>query len=178
MEFSELIQLRRSVRGKYEKVQISHDDIVMILKKAQQAPSWKNWQVSRCYVLETKEMLEEFRAKALPDFNQRSSENALLLVTTFVKDVSGFDIDKNPETEIGNMWGAYDLGLHDAYLVLAAKDAGYDTLIMGLRNGAAIREMLNIPENEEVVSVIALGKASEPGKDRKRADLEDVVKFF
>ena len=27
--------------------------------------------------------------------------------------------------EAGNYWGAYDLGLHDAYFILAASNAGY-----------------------------------------------------
>ena len=45
MEFKELIVERRSVRG-YESV-IVHDDLVAVLKAAQQAPSWKNQQTSR-----------------------------------------------------------------------------------------------------------------------------------
>lgn len=178
MEFTQLIQLRRSIRGCYEKVQIDHDDIVRILKEAQQAPSWKNMQASRCYVVESDELLKSFREQTLPDFNQRSSENAVLLVTTFVKKQAGFDPDKNPVNELEDMWGAYDLGLHDAYLILAAKNAGYDTLIMGIRNSENIRQMLQIPEEEAIVSVIALGKSAVPGKERKIKDFDEVVKFF
>ena len=131
MEFQELISARRSVRG-YDAA-VSHDELVRILKEAQQAPSWKNQQTSRCYVVETPEILEDFRAAVLPAFNQKSSAKAALIVTTYVKDVVGFN-DGVPANEIGNGWGAYDLGLHDAYLILAAKNAGYDTLIMGLRD--------------------------------------------
>ena len=78
----------------------------------------------------------------------------------------------------GNFWGAYDLGLHDAYLILAAKDAGYDTLIMGIRDADAIRERLSIPENEEIMSVIAVGKAGEEPALRPRKKLDEVVRFF
>ena len=122
MEFTELIKSRRSVRG-YEEEAVSHDDLAAILTQAQQAPSWKNSQTARCYVVETLEKLEALRKSGLPAFNQNSSANAVLIVTTFVKDTAGFSNGK-PDNEAGNYWGAYDLGLHDAYLILAASNAG------------------------------------------------------
>ena len=175
MEFTELIAERRSIR-KYESA-VPRDEMEVILTQARQAPSWKNQQTSRCYVLETPEKLEELRAEALPSFNRNSSANASLVVTTYVKDVVGFK-DGTPANEIGNGWGAYDLGLHDAYLILAARNAGYDTLIMGIRDAEAIRKQLNIPDNEEIMSVIAVGKRSADVSPRPRKDFEEVVKFF
>jgi nitroreductase len=175
MEFTELITARRSVRS-YESA-IKHEAFVLILKEAQQAPSWKNQQTSRCYVVETPEILEDLRASALPSFNQNSSAHAALIVTTYVRNVVGFN-DGTPVNEIGNGWGAYDLGLHDAYLTLAARNAGYDTLIMGIRDAEVIRARLNIPENEEVMSVIAVGKRSAEPSIRPRKELDEVVRFF
>ena len=175
MEFAELIKERRSIRNFSE--QPAHEAILGILRAAQQAPSWKNQQTSRCYVIESPELLEQIREFALPSFNQNSSRNAALIVTTYVKNVVGFS-DGVPVNEIGNGWGAYDLGLHDAYLVLAARDAGYDTLIMGIRDAAQIRKRLNIPENEEILSVIAIGKRGGEASMRPRKDLEEVVTCF
>ena len=175
MEFQELIMARRSIRG-YESA-ADHDTLVRILKEAQQAPSWKNQQTSRCYVAETPEKLEELRTAALPSFNQNSSAGAALIVTTYVKNIVGFN-SETAVNEIGNGWGAYDLGLHDAYLILAAKNAGYDTLIMGIRDAEAIRGILGIPENEEVMSVIAVGKRSAEPSIRPRKELDEVVRFF
>ena len=174
MEFRELIKARRSVRN-YASA-ISHDDLRAILISAQQAPSWKNRQTARCYAVETPEKLEALRASALPSFNQNSSARAALIVTTYVKDVVGFDAGK-PVNEVGNGWGAYDLGLHDAYLVLAARDLGYDTLIMGIRDADVLRKELNIPENEAVMSVIAVGKRAAEAPARPRKALDEVVKF-
>jgi len=175
MEFKELIAARRSVRS-YESA-IGHDALVQILKEAQQAPSWKNQQASRCYVVETPEILEDVRAAALPSFNRNSSAHAALVVTTYVRDVVGFN-DGTPANEIGNGWGAYDLGLHDAYLTLAARNAGYDTLIMGIRDADILRAKLNIPENEEIMSVIAVGKRGAEPSARPRKELDEVVRFF
>lgn len=175
MEFQELIHTRHSVR-KYEAA-IGHEDLTAILRAAQQAPSWKNQQTSRCYAVETPEILEDLRNAALPSFNRNSSANATLVVTTFVKDVVGFN-DGTPVNEIGNGWGAYDLGLHDAYLILAARNLGYDTLIMGIRDADAIRDKLGIPANEEIMSVIAVGKPAETPAPRPRKETGEVIRFI
>ena len=175
MEFTELIAERRSIR-KYEAA-VPREEMEVILNAARQAPSWKNQQTSRCYVLETPERLEELRVEALPSFNQNSSANASLVVTTYVKGVVGFN-GETPVNEIGNGWGAYDLGLHDAYLILAARNRGYDTLIMGIRDAGVIREKLGIADNEEIMSVIAVGKRAENPSPRPRKDLAETVRFF
>ena len=86
--------------------------------------------------------------------------------------------DLIPNDKAGNYWGAYDLGLRDAYLVLAASELGFDTLIMGIRDAEALKAALSIPEEEEVMAVIAVGKrAKEPGS-RPRKELSEVAKFF
>ena len=175
MEFQNLIAARRSVRGYVSG--IDHDTLLAILREAQQAPSWKNQQTSRCYVVETPEMLESFRSSVLPSFNQRSSAGAVLIVTTYVRDIVGFN-DSTPVNEIGNGWGAYDLGLHDAYLTLAASNAGYDTLIMGIRDAETIRAQLNIPADEEIMSVIAIGKRAADPSVPPRKPLDEVIRFF
>lgn len=174
MEFKKLIEARRSVRG--YGAGVPHGDLVEILTRAQQAPSWKNWQASRCYAVESPEMLEAAR-RCLPGFNQNSSANAALIVTTFVKDLVGFT-QGQPDNEVGNGWGAYDLGLRDAYLVLAAADLGYDTLIMGLRDADALRELLDIPAGEQIMSVIAVGKRAKEPADKARKPLDEVARFF
>lgn len=174
MEFKKLIDERRSVR-KYSGG-IDRDDLEQILRAAQRAPSWGNRQASRSYAVTTPETLEKLRSSALPASNQNNSANAVLVVTTFEKGVVGFR-DGVPANEIGDGWGAYDLGLHDAYLVLAAKDLGYDTLIMGMRDSAAIREVVDIPDNEEILSVIAVGKRDEEPSVRPRKEFDEVVRF-
>ena len=40
------------------------------------------------------------------------------------------------------------------------------------------RARLGIPENEEIMSVIAIGKAAEEPAPRPRKELDEVVKFF
>ena len=175
MEFSELIQARRSVRS--YSGGIPHDDLAAILAAAQQAPSWKNKQTARCYAVESPETVRLVRENTLPDFNRNSSDHAALIVSTFVRSRSGFT-QGTPDNEVGDGWGAYDLGLRDAYLILAAKDAGYDTLIMGIRDAGAIRAILSIPEDEQIMSVIAIGKRDGEPLVRPRKAPEEVVRYF
>ena len=177
MEFTELIKERRSVRA-YREAEITHEELLGIMKEAQMAPSWKNMQASRCYIVESPGKVSAFRKGALPEYNQNSTAKAsAYIVTTFVRNTVGY-LDGKPQTELGNKWGAYDLGLHDAYLLLAARNAGWDTLVMGLRNVEYIRETLGIPAEEDVVSVIAVGKRSAEPVLRPRKETEEVAKFF
>ncbi len=177
MEFTELIKERRSVRA-YREAEITHEELLGIIKEAQMAPSWKNMQASRCYIVESPGKVSAFRKGALPEYNQNSTAKAsAYIVTTFVRNTVGY-LDGKPQTELGNKWGAYDLGLHDAYLLLAARNAGLDTLIMGLRNVDFIREMLSIPEDETIVSVIAVGKRAMDPPLRPRMETEETVRFF
>lgn len=134
MEFIKLLEERRSIRAFDPEKHVTAEQIQEIVQAAIQAPSWKNSQTTRYYALVTPEKVEEFSAKCLPEFNQKSSKGAALVVTAFVKDRSGFTQDGTPDNEVGNGWGYYDLGLHDENLILRARELGLDTLIMGIRD--------------------------------------------
>ena len=174
MEFHDLIRERRSVRA-YSAAP-SHEELVRILKDAQMAPSWKNSQTTRWYVVESAEKHAALR-EALNAANRMKVPNAAMIVSTYVRNIAGFTMGE-ADNEVGNGWGAYDLGLHDAYLLLAAKNAGFDTLIMGLRDGAQIRRILSIPDDEEILSVIAVGRRAEEPAFRPRKTLEEIAKFL
>ena len=62
--------------------------------------------------------------------------------------------------------------------ILKAEDLGLSTLIMGLRESDKLRELLDIPEIETVVSVIAVGKADESPARPPRKELDAIAKFF
>ena len=178
MEFSKLLEERRSIRKFDPEKKVTADQIKEIINAAIQAPSWKNSQTTRYYAVVTPEKIEAFSAACLPEFNQKSAAGAALVVTNFVKDRSGFDQEGNPNNEVGNGWGYYDLGLHDENFILKARDLGLDTLIMGIRDEKAIREFLSIPEEELLGSVIAVGyRAINPDKP-KRKTADDILKIF
>ena len=137
MKFSELIEARRSVR-KYAKAEISKDEMAKIVEEALNAPSWKNTETTRYYAAIGDDAKAKLWSDALPGFNAASSANAAALVAvTFVPGQSGYMGDA-PANELGEMWGAYDCGLASSYFVLVAKNHGWDTLIMGIRDTAKV----------------------------------------
>ncbi len=172
MEFNELIEVRRSCRSFAEKP-VDTELICKVIKEAQMAPSWKNSQTAKYYVANTPESIEKVRA-ALPAFNQNSSKNAALVITTFIRDVAGFTAG-SADNELSNKWGAYDLGLANGYFVLAAKNEGLDTLIMGIRDAGALRKSFGISKTEQIVAVIAVGYGEAPKAPGSRKAVEEIV---
>ena len=175
MKFSELIEARRSVR-KYAKATISKDEMAKIVEEALNAPSWKNTETTRYYAAIGDDAKAKIWSEALPGFNVASSENAAALVAvTFVPGQSGYMGD-TPANELGEMWGAYDCGLASSYFILAAKNHGWDTLIMGIRDTAKVKAILGIPEKEILTSVIAVGKGAQPYFKNPRKPVAEVLK--
>lgn len=136
-------------------------------------------RIPRQHAITSSTMLQAMKQEGLAPFNAENTKDApVLIVTSFVKDVAGFDKDGTPSNELGNLWGAYDLGLHNENLLLKARDLGLDTLVMGIRDAKAIQRLLNIPETEIIVSVISVGyKAMDPEKP-KRKKLDDIVTYY
>ena len=174
MEFVALMKERRSVRA-YKNAPVDRALVDEIIRAAQLAPSWKNSQTGRYYVALSPDAQAKIRA-CLPAYNQKSSTNAALIVTAYEKGVSGFS-GTEPVNELGDQWGAYDLGLQNMLLCLRARELGLDTLIMGIRDGDAIRAAAGIPDSQAVFSVIALGYRDQDPNPRPRKPLEEIVQY-
>ena len=175
MDFDELKEARRSVR-QYAKSEITQDELEKIVTDALNAPSWKNTETTRYYAAATDAAKERMWKEALPGYNAASSANAAALVAvTYVPGESGFNAGKAVD-DLGNAWGAYDCGLASSYFILAAKNRGWDTLIMGMRDGAKVKAILGIPEGEVLMSVIAVGKSAQKYMKRPRKPVSEVLK--
>lgn len=179
MEFNKVIETRRSIRHYDESRKVSRAMVEEMIEAAILAPSWKNSQTARYHVVMDGQLLETVRTTCLPAFNAANVQGApVLIVSCFVKDHSGYNPDKTPSNELGNGWGIYDLGLHDQNLTLKAADLGLDTLIMGIRDVEKLRELLDIPEQEVIVSVISVGYRSQDATMPKRKTVSDIAKFY
>ena len=179
MEFQNVIEARRSMRGYDPTKKVDQETIKEIIDAAILSPSWKNSQTARYYCILSEDMRSQLREEALPAFNAKRSKDApALIVTTFVKSISGFTPEAQPINEVGNGWGFYDLGFHNQSLILKAKDLGLDSLIMGIRDADKIRDLLKISEEETIVSVIALGYGAMEMAMPKRKENADILTFF
>ena len=179
MEFNKVLEERRSLRAYEAGRSVSRETVEEILRAASMAPSWKNSQTARSYVVMSQPLAKQVRETCLPEFNRKNSQNApVLIVTAFVKGRSGFDNLGNAVNELGDEWGAYDLGLYNEHLVLKARELGLDTLIMGIRDGEKLRELLHIPEDQQIAAVIALGYGAAEPQMPKRKELSETTVFF
>ena len=84
MEFQKLIESRRSIRKYDGSKKVTKEQIETLIAAATEAPSWKNSETARYYCVLSDEMTKRVREECLPGFNKERSENAALLVTTFV----------------------------------------------------------------------------------------------
>lgn len=176
MELQKAMETRRSIRS-YQNRDVEPEKIEAMIQAAILAPSWKNSQVTRYYVVRG-QMLEEAKA-ALPEFNRKNTENApVLLISTIVLNRSGFERSGEPTNELGNGWGYYDCGLQNMNLLLKATELGLSTLVMGIRDAEKLSALLQIPETESVVAVISVGYGAVEGTMPKRKTVEEITRFF
>ena len=177
VSFDEVMTSRRSVRDFDGSKTISQTEIRTLIEATQDAPSWTNSQPTRYYVALSPEKMESVR-DLLPEVNQNNTDGAsAYIVSTFVKGQSGF-YRGMPSNEVGDGWGAYDNGLANAYLILKARAMGFDTLIIGGRDAEGLRTLFEIPEDERVMAVIALGyRASTPTRPGRKP-VDEILKIF
>jgi nitroreductase len=170
------LKTRRSIRSYDASKKISEAEVRTLLTAVQEAPSWANQQPTKYYVAISKEKLEA--VQNLVGGNKERIQNApVLIVSTFERGKSGF-FNGNATNEIGDGWGAYDNGLSNCYLIMQARAMGFDTLIMGMRDSDGLRKEFNIPAEETVMAVIALGYRSGEPKQPGHRPFDEVVKFF
>ncbi len=160
MDFNTVASTRRSVRH-FKAGSITFEQAEGKLKEAIDfvrinAPSWKNSQTHRYYVALSDEK-QKAVCEALSERNRPKCENAIaLVVSAFEKNISGFT-KGTADNELGNEWGAYDLGLSDSLFILKIRELGLDSLIMGLRDAKEVRKVFDIPESQEIGAVISIG---------------------
>ena len=177
VSFDEVLTSRRSIRDYDASKTISEAEVRALLEATQDAPSWANTQTTRYYVAMSPEKVAAAK-ELIGTGNAKNVAGApVIVVSTFEKGRAGF-FRGEPANEVGDGWGAYDNGLSNAYFILKARAMGFDTLIMGYRDAEALRELFQIPEQEELMAVISLGyRASDPQRPGRKP-LDEVVKFF
>lgn len=176
LSFDEVIASRRSIRNYDASRTISESEVRTLIAAAQQAPSWANQQPSKYYVAISPEKLAAVQ-NMVGGNKDRILGAPVLILSTYERGKSGF-FRGQQTNEVGDGWGAYDNGLSNAYLILIARAMGYDTLIMGMRDETALRKTFQVPAEETVMAVIALGYRAEEPRTPVHRDLDEIVKFF
>ena len=175
MELTKCMKERRSIR-KYQQKEVSHELIRELIEAAILAPSWKNSQVSRYYVVDGQKK-KDFMT-CLPEFNQNNTKDApTLIISTVVKGRSGFEKDGSYTTHLKDGFQYFDNGLQVQNICLKAYELGLGTLVMGIYDDKKVREFLEIGEEETVVAIIAVGYPDIDPVMPKRKTVEDILTF-
>ena len=179
METIECIKTRRSCR-KYSDRKVDREVIDAAIAAAAYAPSWKNTQVTRYIVVEDAALKEQV-AKECCSSNHNGGiimEAPVLIATTMMRNRSGYERDGSFSTTKEKGWQMFDCGIATQTLCLALHDAGVDTLIMGILDIEKATELLNIPEEQEIAALIAVGyRADEEIPTPPKKTLEQLVTY-
>ena len=171
MELQQCIETRRSVR-KFNNQEVKDEVINELVEAAKFATSWKNTQVTRYYAIKSQEKKEKI-LEAMPDFNQEATKSAsVIIVSTVVTLRSGYNRQGEFDSPKGKGWQMYDCGCSNMLFTLKAKELGLGTVIMGIYDEEKVAKTIDLPENEEVVSVIAMGYYEEEPQMPKRKGVD------
>jgi nitroreductase len=176
VETFEAIYTRRSIRA-YDGRPVPRETLDQVLSGALMAPSWKNTQTAGYIVVETPEMKQKLM-EALPEFNAKTVSTApVVVVMTTRTGRSGFERDGSFSTKKEDRWEIFDAGIACQTLCLAAWEAGLGTCIMGIYDEEKLPRLLQVPQNEIVTAVVAMGYPAIAPEAPKRKTLEERVRY-
>lgn len=175
MELKECILTRRSVRKFLDKP-VDREILEQVISMAAYAPSWKNTQISRYIAIRDRTILDTICRDFLPEHNANIVSGApLLIAQTFVKNRCGFERDGSYTTQREDGWQHYDCGIAAQTFCLAAHDAGLGTVIMGVFPHKELGAFLNVPDEQELMALIAVGWPDQEPVAPKRKDVETLL---
>ncbi|MEJ2248703.1 MAG: nitroreductase family protein [Candidatus Lokiarchaeota archaeon] len=168
MDFYDVINKRRSYR-QFESKTPEADKVERILKAAQKAPTWANFQGVEYIVVKDPE-----NVKALwKAINQKTKfQNAPMFIVGLI------DEDNSGKNKNGEKYYPVDFGICFEHLILAATAEGLGTCWIGWFKELKIKEILNIPKRYHVLAISPLGypkKLKNEVKNRK--PIEQIVHY-
>ena len=171
MTFMELAQKRYSVR-KYAPIPVEQEKIEEILKAGNIAPSAKNLQPQRIYVLKSKEALEKLAKLTPMGFNA-----PVVLMIAYNQDEEW----KNPLQE-GIHSGVEDASIAAVHIMLRAAELGLGSCWVNYFPNDETEKAFNLPNNEKLVLLMPIGYPAEESKPNpnhtKRKQLNETVKYL
>ena len=95
-----------------------------------------------------------------------------------MKDTSGYDKDGSFSTSQQDRWEMFDAGIATQTFCLAAHLKGVGSVILGVFDEEKIRQYIDIPENEKVTNLIAIGyPLDQPKSAPPRKSVEEISSF-
>ncbi len=180
MNAIEMIKERRSVRN-YKNEKVGRELMREIVELSRWAPSWANFQVARYTIVDNDEMIRAIYERGVNGFayNMNTLKNAQgVMVLSYVKGKSGtLGDDKPASSKAGTQWEMFDAGIACQTFCLAAHAKGVGTCIFGVIDDAAISDIVGLPKDETVASIITYGfEDGDHAQPTPRHSVEEVMR--
>lgn len=168
MEFTEVIKNRYSCKNFDPSKKVPEEKLEAILEAGRVAPTAKNLQEQKIYVIESEENLSK-----VDNVTPCRYGAPTVLAVAFKKN----EVFTYPG-------GKYSSGTEDAtivatHMILAAYDAGVDSCWLNFFDPDALAKDLGLPEDEQILMLMDLGYAGPNGKPlpnhESRKDLSETV---
>lgn len=170
MEFQEVVKNRFACK-KFDGRPVEKAQLDAILEAGRLAPTAKNLQEQRIYVVQSEEGLAKLD-NATPC---RYGATTVLVVAFDKNNVFVYPGEKRDS-------GVEDASIVATHMMLAAKDAGVDSCWINFFDPEAMAKELGLPENEEVLMLLDLGYAAEGvsplATHTQRKDLSETVTYL
>lgn len=177
MELIAGLRGRRSIR-KYKDTKIDRGIIEKIVEDASYSPSWKHTQIARYVYIDNRETIDKIADEMVLNFemNTETLKNCpAVMLVTYITNRSGFERDGSFSTPKGDRFEMFDAGMATQTFCLSAYEYGLGTVVTGYFDEEKICELLEIPENQKIGSVIAMGYADETPDAPKRKSVADLL---
>ena len=205
MEFTKLIDVRRSANNFLTEVKIEESDLKFIFEDLKFTPSAFNLQHTEYFVVIDEEKKEKVREAAYGQYKVHSASAVIFVLADRyayqqterlhqgMKDlgiISDFELKQMIEENTqfyegrGEQFMKEDAirnaSLSAMMFMLAAKNRGWDTCPMIGFEQEKIREMLDIPETHEIALMITIGKEKVSSRPLRgyRKPVNEFVKFI
>ena len=170
MEFKEIVKNRYSSK-KFANKEVEETKIRAILEAGRLAPTAKNLQEQKIYVLRSQEALAKID-EATPC---RYSAPVVIAVAFDKNNVFVYPGEKRNS-------GIEDATIVATHMLLAAEDEGVNSCWINFFDPDKLAETLNLPKDEEILMLLDLGYAADgagplPNHFMRRS-LEETVKYL
>lgn len=170
MEFKSVVKNRYSCK-KYSERQVEKEKLEAILEAGRLAPTAKNLQEQKIYVIQSEEGLQKV------DTVTPCRYGAPTVLAVAYDKTNVFTYPGESRTS-----GVEDSTIVATHMILAADDEGVDSCWLNFFDPEKARVELGLPENEEVVMLMDLGYAAEGAgplpNHASRKPLDETVKYI
>ncbi len=185
MNFSDLVEKRRSVKKYNRDHEFTDEEIKKLMELTIQSPTAFNIQNWRFLIVRDKELREKMEEASW--YQKQVTESSMMVVVcgdklawkedteryyknapdkvrdSMVKAIISY-YDGNEEAQRDEVFRSG--GMAAMTLMFAAKDMGYDTCPMTGFDFDKMKEIISLPDDYEIVMMVAVGKRSEDPRPR------------